>query len=69
MYNEDMKTNLLSRYANKWVALTLDREKVVTSAKSVKELDKKVKTLNERDKVIYHHVLPISGSYAPQWQA
>ena len=60
-----MNTDLLVKYANKWVALTLDRKKVSTSAKSVKALDKKVKTLKERSNVIYHHVLPISGSYAP----
>lgn len=60
-----MKTDLLVKYANKWVALTLDRKKVVTSAKSVKDLDKKVKTLKEHSNVIYHHVLPISGGYAP----
>ena len=65
MYNEGVNTALLAKYANKWVALTLDRKKVVTSAKSVKDLDKKVKTLKEHNKVIYHHVLPISGSYAP----
>ena len=65
MYNEDMKTDLLAKYANQWVALTLDRKKVVTSAKNVKELDKKVRILKEHSNVIYHHVLPISGSYAP----
>lgn len=60
-----MNTALLAKYTNKWVALTLDRKKVITSAKSVKDLDKKVKKLKEQNNVIYHHVLPISGSYVP----
>ena len=62
MYNEDMNTNLLAKYANKWVALTLDRKKVVTSAKSVKDLDKKVKSLKEQNSVIYHKFLFLPAS-------
>lgn len=60
-----MDINLLAKYADKWIALTNDRKKVVASAKSIKGLDKKVKTLKNYSGVIYHHVLPISGNYAP----
>jgi len=60
-----MANNLLSKYANKWIALTADRKKVVASAKNINDLDKKVRTLKKSQDVIYHRVLPIDGSYAP----
>ena len=60
-----MANNLLVKYANKWIALTADRKKVVASAKNIEDLDRKVKTLKKYQTVIYHRVLPIDGSYAP----
>lgn len=61
-----MDINLLTKYANKWVALTADRKKVVAFAKSIKELDEKVQKLPQKTAdVIYHHVLPINGNYIP----
>ena len=60
-----MANNLLFKYANKWIALTADRKKVVASAKNINDLDKKVRTLKKSQDVIYHRVLPIDGSYAP----
>ena len=54
-----MANNLLSKYANKWIALTADRKKVVASAKNIQDLDKKIRTLKKNQNVIYHRVLPI----------
>lgn len=60
-----MNPNLLIKYTNMWVALSLDRKSVLASAKNIKILDKKIKTLKKSSDVIYHHVLPTDGSYAP----
>lgn len=60
-----MRTKLLADYENKWVALTLDRKKVIASANDIKTLDRKVSKLLKNKDVIYHHVLPLNGSYAP----
>lgn len=54
-----MTNNLLVKYANKWIALTSDRKRVVASAKNIQDLDKKVRTLKKPKNVIYHRVLPI----------
>ncbi|OGD87069.1 hypothetical protein A2870_02850 [Candidatus Curtissbacteria bacterium RIFCSPHIGHO2_01_FULL_41_11] len=64
-----MNVNLLTKYSNKWIALTADRKKVITSAKNIKDLDKKLKMLNKYPDAIYHHVLPINGHFVPRWQA
>lgn len=57
-----MKSDLLIRYANKWVALNKDRTKVLASAKEIDNLDKIVKESKLGD-VIYHYVQPFP--YAP----
>lgn len=44
-------------YENKWVALTPDREKVVASARSIEQLEKKVKRLKNQD-AIFTYVPP-----------
>ncbi len=54
----------LSRYINKWVALSQDRKKILETANDIETLDKKVKKSKLGD-VIYHHVLPMDGSYSP----
>ncbi len=54
----------LSRYINKWVALSQDRKKVLETANDIETLDKKVKK-SGLGEVIYHHVLPQDGSYSP----
>lgn len=64
-----MDVNLLTKYSNKWVALTGDRKKVIASAKNIKDLDKKVNSLKKYPDVIYHHVMPINGYFVPRWQA
>jgi len=59
-----MDAKLFIKYENKWVALTPDRQKIVTSAKNIKQLDQKVKKMKISD-VIYHFVLPFRGSFSP----
>ena len=63
-----MSTAQLMKYANKWVALTLDRKKVIASARTMEVLDRKVKKLKNPE-AIYHRVLPVKGSLAPGWQS
>jgi len=60
-----MNSKLLIKYVNKWIALTSDRKKVLASAKSIGELEKKVDKIQASPDVIYHHVLPINGNYLP----
>ncbi len=64
-----MDSELLTKYSDKWVALTSDRKKIITAAKNIKDLDKKVKALKKYPDAIYHHVMPINGYFAPQWHA
>lgn len=59
-----MDAKLSVKYPNKWVALTSDRKKVVAWARDIKSLDKKVEKMIDKE-VVYHHVLPSNGSYAP----
>ena len=63
-----MSTAQLMKYANKWVALTLDRKKVIASARTMEVLDRKVKKLKNPE-AIYHRVPPVKGSLAPGWQS
>ena len=65
LYNANMNSKLLIKYVNKWIALTADRKKVLASAKSIDELEKKVDKMQAKTDVIYHHVLPINGNYLP----
>lgn len=60
-----MNSDLLTKYINMWVALSMDRKSIIASAKNIESLDKKIKTLKKSSEVIYHHVLPINGNYAP----
>lgn len=60
-----MNTKLWIKYVNKWIALTSDRKKVIASAASIKDLEKKVAKTKRDPDMIYHHVLPIDGSYSP----
>ncbi|MBI2596506.1 hypothetical protein HYW46_07300 [Candidatus Daviesbacteria bacterium] len=60
-----MHINLLIKYQNQWVALSPDRKTVITAAKNINDLDKKVKKIQKNNNLIYHHVLPINGNYAP----
>lgn len=57
-------SNILISYVNKWVALTLDKKKVVASASDLKKLDIKVKKAKLKD-VMYHYVLPPDKSFSP----
>lgn len=60
-----MDSKLLIKYANKWIALTADRKKVLASAVSIKTLEKKKSKIRAKSDIIYHHVLPINGNYSP----
>ena len=64
-----MDVNLLTKYSNKWIALTGDRKKVIASAKNIRDLDKKVNSLKKYPDVIYHHVMPVNGYFVPRCQA
>jgi hypothetical protein len=54
----------LAKYTNKWVALSVDRKKILASANGIKELDKKVKSKNLKE-VIYSFILPQDKYYSP----
>jgi TRAP-type mannitol/chloroaromatic compound transport system substrate-binding protein len=64
MYNMIMNTKIITKYSNKWVALNSDRTKVLAFAKTILELDKKIKKSKIKD-AIYHHVLPPNTIYSP----
>lgn len=54
----------LLNYENKWVALSPDREEVVTAADSIKQLEKKVLKLGKKD-VVFTWVPPFDKVLAP----
>ncbi len=57
-------SNILLPYENKWVAITFDGKKVVASASTVKELDRKLKKV-KNEKVMLTKVLPFDVAYSP----
>lgn len=57
------RKNPLLPYENKWVAITQDGKKVITSATTIKTLDKKLEKMERKD-VIMTKVLPFSVSYS-----
>jgi hypothetical protein len=57
-------SNILSPYEDKWVALSPDGKKVNASAKSLEELEKKLRMLGDKDS-IYTKVLPFDQAFAP----
>ena len=59
-----MDSQLLTKYSNKWVALTGDRKKVITAATNIKDLDKKVKALKDYSGIIYHYAQSADRDYA-----
>lgn len=54
----------ISKFQNKWVALSKDRKNVLATATDIASLDKKVKKDKLKD-VIYHYILPYHVSYSP----
>ena len=56
--------NPLINYENMWVALTSDRKTVVTSGRSYKEVDKKLKKMKKED-VILAFVPPFDTFLSP----
>lgn len=51
------ETEVIEVFLHFWVALTPDREKVVASARSIEQLEKKVKRLKNQD-AIFTYVPP-----------
>jgi len=56
-----MKSNILLKYENKWVALDKERVKVLNSALSMDSLIKKL-SKKDKEKVILHFVPPFDGT-------
>ncbi|HUV72063.1 MAG TPA: hypothetical protein VMW25_03570 [Clostridia bacterium] len=57
-------SNILSAYEDKWVALSPDGKRVNASAKSLEQLEKKLRKLGDKDS-IYTRVLPFDQTFAP----
>jgi len=56
--------NPLIPFENMWVALSLDRKKVVASGATVKELEKKMNEIGNCE-VVFTKVLPFDQFYSP----
>lgn len=56
--------NPFLNFENKWVALSSNKEKVVTSADTIEALEKKVKKLGKKN-VVFTRVPPFDVSFAP----
>lgn len=57
-------SDYLLPYENKWVAV-LGGKKVVASAVSMQELNKRIVKMNLAKEVVMTKVFPFSGSYCP----
>jgi len=59
-----MKSDILLKYEDKWVALNKNRDKVLFVAKTVNGL---YKILSKKDSknIILHYVMPFNGTLAP----
>lgn len=55
---------ILKPYENKWVALSPDHKKVVSSGDTLSDTAKKIKKYH-KDEVVFFRVLPFNASYAP----
>ena len=55
-------SKLLKPFANKWVALSPDYKKVISSGDTLENTAKKIKEI-DREKVIFHKVIP--SGFAP----
>lgn len=59
-----MKSSILLKYENKWVALNTERNKVLFSSNSVEKLYKLLSKKANKN-VILHYVMPFKGTLAP----
>ena len=55
---------LLKPYTNRWVALSPDYKKVVSSGSTLDNTAKKIKKYHKNE-VIFFRVLPFNANYAP----
>lgn len=60
-----MNKNILSKYENKWVALTADRKQVLASDKNLKKLHEKVEKLKTKKKIVLTWVPSFDATLAP----
>lgn len=65
MNKKDKIINPLIPFENMWVALSVDRKRVVASGKTIKELEKKMDKIGNCE-VIFTKVLPFDQFYSPQ---
>jgi len=65
MKKKDKIISPLIPFENMWVALSLDRKKVVASGETIKELKKKMDKIDNCE-VIFTKVLPFDQFYSPQ---
>lgn len=65
MNKKSKSVNPLIPFENMWVALTVDRKRVVASGETIKELEKKMDKIDNRE-VIFTKVLPFDQFYSPQ---
>lgn len=59
-----MRDEILPNYANKWVALSKDRSKVLYAAKTLDGLFKKLSKVKKED-VILHYFPPLHTHLSP----
>lgn len=65
MNKKNKIVNPLIPFENMWVALSLDRKRVVASGRTTRELEKKVDKIGN-DEVVFTKVLPFDQFYSPQ---
>lgn len=61
--SKDFLKKLLN-YQNKWVALNEGRTKILASGSTIKEVERKISRLQQKN-VVVTHILPQDRLYAP----
>lgn len=60
----DISKLIKKEHENQWVALSPDYRRVISSGKTLKDTAAKIKE-GEKNKVIFHKVLPFEAYYEP----
>lgn len=69
MNRKNIKLNVgkLAKFEDQYVAFTFDKSRALASGATIKEVEKKLKSVNIPD-VVISYVPPISKYIAPIWQ-
>lgn len=57
----------IAQYADQYIALSIDKKKILASAKTIKEIHTKLEKMNKKNTII-HYVPPLDVAISPLCQ-